>query len=188
MEITSFIVALSVLGCFPPHAAPQKPVTTFTMDYVAPPDTMTELVQAVDVIVVGEVLESETVSYQTVAGGPPRVLTKHTDRIVELMKGSVGLRSTAGHITVLQPAGELDMGETILRANGGYGAFSKGEKYVLFLDWNTYLAAYDLAYGPSAIFSLKDGRIETPARVGPGSRSQGKLTTDFLAELRAVNK
>ena len=154
MEITSFVVALSVLGCVPLQGAPQKPVTTFTMDYVAPPGTMQELVQAVDVIVVGEVMESETVSYQTVAGGPPRVLTKHTVRIVEVMKGSDGIRSAGGNIRVLQPAGEIDMGETILRANGGYRAFTKGEKYVLFLDWNTYLAAYDLAYGPSAIFGL----------------------------------
>ena len=107
---------------------------------------------------------------------------------METVKGGRDVDAVGSTVGVLQAAGEIDAGEKIVRVNGGYRTFSKGEQYVLFLEWNTYLAQYELAYGPLAIFKLRAGRVETPARQGVAFQAQGKSASAFLAELRAAKE
>jgi len=125
---------------------------------------MAELWAAVDAVVLGEILSSQTSGYQTTAGRP-RVLTRHAVKTIEAFKTGREWSDGASEFRVLQSAGEIDVGDAIIKADGGYRLLAKGEQYVFFLKWNAYMSDYDLAYGPSAIFLLRNGQIESPASV-----------------------
>jgi hypothetical protein len=182
------IVGLSVLALTSAAFGRQsdKPVVVHTVDYIAAPPTLAQLWNAVDAVARIRIESSEVRRFDR-TGNPdyPRVATVHTARLLEVLKPYASL-IPGQTVQVVQSAGELDIGSKIVRVNGGYQPFGKGEEYALFLEWNTGVGEFEVAYGPAATFLLANGTVTSPARNGPALELRGMPVDSFLTLLRSL--
>lgn len=165
-------------------ASSQKPVTTYTVDYVKPPGTLTDLIAAADAVVRGTIRRSEV--KMTSPSGSGRVVTAHEVLVNEVFKTDGRVGAVGGTITVIQSAGSLELPDKTIRVNGGYAPFTTGGEYILCLEWNDRLAAFDVMYGPAATFAIVQGVIDTPATRGPAVQAKGLPAQIFIGQIRAI--
>jgi hypothetical protein len=116
--------------------------------------------------------------------GTPHVFTLLTADVVKVLKSSP--YAQAKTIQIVQSSGQLDLGDRIVRVDGGYAPFMPGEEYIVFLDWNSYRSAFDVSFGPAGTFQIVGNAIASPAKVGPAVDLKGTQLPAFLARLATL--
>jgi len=166
-----FSFAASVLAAGS-SAASQKPVVTQEV-FVVVPGTLDEMFRASDEVIDVQILSSTVRG----VGNPtnPYVTTFYTAKILRSRKGT----TSHGQVVFTQAAGELEVGDHILRANGE--PLKIGERYIVFLRLNEAFGGRILVGGRSGAFKIKNGHID-PQGFGKLAEEQRNLTERAFAD------
>jgi hypothetical protein len=183
-HIASLICAWPALG-FVGFATQRTttPVVTseIIVDYVAPPRTLEEAVQASAAIVVA-VAQTERTYQPPIDGASMRLIYRMN--VLEVLQTHQALPS--GDVEVYRMGGDTDRGDHIIRSvERDFPGFLSGRTYLLLLSWNRVLQAFEPRFGPNGVFELfPDGRIDTPGRA-PFARAQTtKIAATLLADIK----
>ncbi|HET9266108.1 MAG TPA: hypothetical protein VFO14_23870 [Vicinamibacterales bacterium] len=184
-------IALNLSSTPPTHLHHQQPPAEqfqFT-DSEAAPSTLEEMWDLTDAVARVRI-EQALVKGLPRAGRPPKVLTEHTARVLEVLKGD-GF-SERDTIIITVPVGKLTVNDqTISAIAAGSRVFHPGEELLVFL---TRLSTgdYDIAYGPAGFYSLEAERITLPgdARRWPTFAGRGITISrgDLLAAVRMLKQ
>jgi hypothetical protein len=104
--------------------------------------------------------------------------------VQEVFKGDGHSGIAGGRVEVIQDAGEVELSDKRIQVNPGFQPFREGGEYILFLEWNDVLNAYDILYGPSATFVIFNDAVDTPAPRGPARQFRGMRLDTFTGLLR----
>jgi hypothetical protein len=168
-----------------PHE--QKPLVARSIDYLKPPETLDALWMEADAVLQVAVVGSSSRSHApSTAPEHPRVFTLHTMEVQEVFKGDGHSGIAGGRVEVIQDAGEVELSDKRIQVNPGFQPFREGGEYILFLEWNDVLNAYDILYGPSATFVIFNDAVDTPAPRGPARQFRGMRLDTFTGLLRKL--
>jgi hypothetical protein len=156
-KLVALLAGLTITG---PQAerAQQKPVKVQISqpDYRAAPDSLSEMIEVSDLVVVGEVLGSEPHDRVDQLGTFVRTLFRvDLETILHDDSPAVAVESP---LKLLQDVGDRDRGAYIERNEmEGFPRFRTKHRYVMFLTWNEALKAWVPAFGPDSFVDLTSG-------------------------------
>jgi hypothetical protein len=102
--------------------------------------------------------------------------------LLEVFKPHSALPAIDSTLTIRQSAGQVDVGDRIIRVEGGYQPLLPNQEYVLFVGWHDTVQVFDVAYGPDGILHLTGSVVTTPARFSP-LRELDKTPVEALMQL-----
>ncbi len=162
--------------------------TWINTNFAAPPGTLRDMSIKADAVVRGRVLggQPKDADLKGAPGGRP--LTMYRIKVLEILSAFGGRSVPDSELTVVREGGDRDRGKVIERTiHAGFPQFTLGGEYVLFLRWNDEFAAWQPAWGPSGVFRLNAGRVESIGDAAPTSaRFKDLQASEFLERLRRL--
>jgi hypothetical protein len=159
----------------------QAPRPTIIPEYDLVPETLQQLWQASDIIVIGVVGAHERFESRY-GSAPPLLYTKYQVALTMLLKGDS--RSERGHsIAVIRQGYEVDKrsGTSIVEEEG-FSRFVEGSRYLLFLEWRESLQGYIVVSGPNGSYELN--HLVHSEGKSPVARKYSGVSEDaFVAEI-----
>lgn len=160
------------------------------VDYVSPPpERLAQLAAAADGVVVVRV---DSVTFESPIdqrSQRARDLTNYSLHIVATLKPHAMLPPNEGTLQLSRAGGQHAEGGRIVRsAVQGFEEFRTSGEYVLFLNWNQRIGAFDIAYGPNGSYELLlSGSVRPLGQATVALAQAGKGRQAFLQELRLAS-
>lgn len=182
------LAALLVVGWpvwLPVEGQQRKPMieVPFHVDRRSPPQSLSELVNNVDLVAHVRILSAEP-KRRRFPEGPG--YAPETLFVAEIVERGRARRHDGGvePLRVVQDGGEFEEPDRIERRfEENNPPLVAGRSYLLALNWNEFLKAYVLPYGPDSIFEIERGRVQ-PRGKGRGARELTGL--DLKEALRRI--
>lgn len=159
-------------------------VVEMNLDYVDIPDTLEQGTSKAHAIVRARLGDAEV---RTEARPAPVVRSVYKLEVLEALKRSPELPPPS---EVLRHGGDLVSASGTTRyVEEGFPAFEPRQEYLLFLYWNDYLKAYEMAFGPNAAFRISsDGRLQALGREPVAQQLNERDVREVEAQIRKLDK
>ncbi len=161
------------------------------VDYGPAPESLEQLF-ALSPLVVRARIENSRVREAVPGAKRPSVVTDHRVTVLEVLKDDEKRLGERRQIQVLQHAGTLNVGGTVIVADpGSMPVFVSGQELVLFLRELDKLGGYEIVSGPSGAYVTDDETVRLPraaSRFREFSDRREVTKTEFLSTVRALRR
>jgi hypothetical protein len=142
-----FLAAFTAYGGSPQSVVKEVPVI---VEYVEAPKTLDDAIARAQAVVRARILGAQFRTPRDKSGSDVR--TAYKLDIVEVLKQDPQLPPAT---EVLRTGGDLVTDKGTRRfVEEAFPLFEPKQEYLLFLAWNSYLGAYEMAFGPDAAFQV----------------------------------